>query len=86
MNEAQGLPWRPRELEDSDHLIVGFLWARTGKPVPYGMSNHSQQVQIKGRYGLAVDDGNAYLAGLGVLWLPKYMSRTHAAGVQRLGG
>jgi DNA-binding transcriptional LysR family regulator len=32
---------------------------------------------------LAVDDGNAYLAaglaGLGVLWLPDYMSKSHVA-------
>ncbi|RON24229.1 LysR family transcriptional regulator [Pseudomonas brassicacearum] len=74
-------PAHPQELEDSDHRIVGFLWARTGKPVPYAMHNQSEHVQIKGRYVLAVDDGNAYiaagLAGLGVLWLPKYMSRIH---------
>jgi DNA-binding transcriptional LysR family regulator len=34
-----------------------------------------------GRYALAVDDGNAYLAaglaGLGLLWLPDYMSRDY---------
>jgi DNA-binding transcriptional LysR family regulator len=74
-----GTPLHPRELEDSDHRIVGFLWARTGKAVPYAMRNHSESLEIKGRYVLAVDDGNAYiaagLAGLGVLWLPDYMSR-----------
>ena len=34
---------------------------------------------MKARYVLAVDDGNAYLAaglaGLGILWLPRYMSK-----------
>jgi DNA-binding transcriptional LysR family regulator len=34
-------------------------------------------------YVLAVDDGNAYLAaglaGLGIMWLPEYMSKTHVA-------
>jgi DNA-binding transcriptional LysR family regulator len=78
-----GMPTHPRELEDSHHRIVGFLWARTGKAVPYAMHNHAESVQIKGRYALAVDDGNAYLAaglaGLGVLWLPKYMSKTFEA-------
>lgn len=43
------------------------------------MGKHQESVQIKGRYALAVDDGNAYLAaglaGLGVLWLPSYMSK-----------
>lgn len=52
---------------------------RTGKPLPYAMGKHQESLQIKGRYALAVDDGNAYLAaglaGLGVLWLPSYMSK-----------
>ena len=78
-----GIPAHPRELEDSQHRIVGFLWARTGKALPYSMRNHAERLQVKGRYALAVDDGNAYLAaglaGLGVLWLPKYMSTTYEA-------
>ncbi|MDO9327094.1 MAG: LysR substrate-binding domain-containing protein [Pseudomonas sp.] len=78
-----GTPAHPRELEDSHHRIVGFLWARTGKAVPYALHNDVESVRIKGRYALAVDDGNAYLAaglaGLGVLWLPKYMSKTFEA-------
>jgi len=78
-----GVPAHPLELEDSAHRIVGFLWARTGKPVPYAMHNHNEHLHIKGRYALAVDDGNAYLAaglaGLGVLWLPTYMSRRYEA-------
>jgi len=80
-----GVPEHPRELEDSEHRIVGFLWARTGKALPYAMRNgsgsSSESVKIQGRYVLAVDDGNAYmaagLAGLGVLWLPDYMARAH---------
>jgi DNA-binding transcriptional LysR family regulator len=78
-----GTPMHPRELEDSRHRVVGFLWARTGKPVPYALHNGSEHLQIKGRHVLAVDDGNAYLAaglaGMGVLWLPRYMSHAHQA-------
>ncbi|WP_434562775.1 LysR substrate-binding domain-containing protein [Pseudomonas sp. Z4-20] len=78
-----GTPVHPRELEDSEHRIVGFLWARTGKALPYAMHNHDERLHIKGRYVVAVDDGNAYLAaglaGLGILWLPSYMSRLHEA-------
>ncbi|MGX4730331.1 LysR substrate-binding domain-containing protein [Pseudomonas corrugata] len=78
-----GIPGHPRDLEDSLHRIVGFLWARTGKAVPYAMHNANEHLHINGRYALAVDDGNAYLAaglaGLGVLWLPKYMSSPHEA-------
>lgn len=73
-----GVPAHPQELEDTHHRVIGFLWARTGKPLPYAMRNGAECLRIKGRYALAVDDGNAYLAaglaGLGVLWLPAYMS------------
>lgn len=81
--ERLGTPLHPRELEDSEHRIVGFLWARTGKPLTYAMRREGESVNIQGRYVLAVDDGNAYLAaglaGLGVLWLPDYMARPHLA-------
>ena len=78
-----GTPSHPRELEDSAHRIVGFLWARTGRALPYAMRSDTERLEIKGRYVLAVDDGNAYLAaglaGLGVLWMPDYMSKAHEA-------
>ncbi|MFJ7792679.1 LysR substrate-binding domain-containing protein [Pseudomonas sp. NPDC096950] len=78
-----GTPSHPRELEESAHRIVGFLWARTGRALPYAMRSDTDNVEIKGRYVLAVDDGNAYLAaglaGLGVLWMPDYMSKAHEA-------
>ena len=81
--ERAGTPVHPRELEDTHHRIVGFLWARTGKVFPYAMRCNGERVNVLGRYVLAVDDGNAYLsaglAGLGVLWLPDYMSREHLA-------
>ncbi|QKH37875.1 LysR family transcriptional regulator [Achromobacter pestifer] len=76
-----GAPVHPRELEDTHHRIVGFLWARSGKALPYAMRRGGESLKVQGRYVLAVDDGNAYLAaglaGLGVLWLPDYMSRAH---------
>lgn len=78
-----GTPAHPRELEDSPHRIVGFLWARTGKALPYAMHRDGERIHIQGRYVLAVDDGNAYLAaglaGMGILWLPDYMSAAHVA-------
>ncbi|OCR25913.1 LysR family transcriptional regulator [Pseudomonas syringae] len=81
--ERVGTPVHPRELEDSQHRIVGFLWARTGKALPYAMRLNDESVHIQGRYVLAVDDGNAYLAaglaGLGVLWLPDYMAQASVA-------
>lgn len=78
-----GTPAHPAELEDTHHRIVGFLWSRTGKPLPYAMRRGGESVNAQGRYVVAVDDGNAYLAaglaGMGVLWLPDYMCRTHLA-------
>lgn len=78
-----GTPLHPRELEDTHHRIVGFLWARTGKAVPYAMHSGSESIKVQGRYVLSVDDGNAYLAaglaGMGVLWLPDYMAKAHLA-------
>ena len=81
--ERAGRPSHPRELEDSHHRTVGYLWSRSGKPFPYAMHRDGERIEVQGRYVLSVDDGNAYLeaglAGLGVLWLPDYMSRAPLA-------
>jgi DNA-binding transcriptional LysR family regulator len=78
-----GVPQHPTELEGPHHHTVGFVWARTGKPLSFAMRRGHEQVQAQGRYVCAVDDGNAYLAaglaGLGVLWLPDYMAKPHVA-------
>ena len=78
-----GTPAHPLELEDSAHRVVGFLWARTGKALPYAMRRGSENLHLHGRYVVAVDDGNAYLAaglaGMGVLWLPDYMAKAPVA-------
>jgi len=76
-----GVPTHPRQLEDSHHQIVGYLGASTGKVFSYTMRRKDERLEVRGRYALAVDDGNAYLAaglaGLGVLWLPHYMALSH---------
>ena len=57
---------------------MGYTWARAGKAAPYAMRCAGEVINLRGRYVLAVDDGNAYLAaGLGVLWLLDYMSKPH---------
>jgi DNA-binding transcriptional LysR family regulator len=74
----------PRELEDSHHRVVGFLWARTGKPVPYALRNGSEHLQIKGRHVFAVDDGNAYLRRVWPAWAccgcPVHVARASGSG------
>lgn len=81
--QRMGTPSDPRELEDSHHRIVGFLWERTGRPLAFTMWRGAEEVEAHGRYVVAVDDGSAYLAaglaGLGVLWLPDYMAEPHVA-------
>ena len=78
-----GVPAHPKELEDSHHRIVGFLRSRTGKVLPSVMHRGAERLEVQGRHAFAVDDGNAYLAagvaGLGVLWLPRYMAQAHEA-------
>ncbi|WP_448133880.1 LysR substrate-binding domain-containing protein [Stenotrophomonas rhizophila] len=78
-----GTPVDPHDLENSPHHIVGYLRARTDTLLPYALRRDDQQRDVHGRYLLAVDDGNAYLAagvaGLGVLWLPEYMAAAHVA-------
>ncbi|WCM89924.1 LysR family transcriptional regulator [Acidovorax sp. NCPPB 3576] len=77
--ERAGTPLHPNELENSHHRTVGFLWARTGKALPYAMHREGERLAVQGRHVFSVDDGNAYLAagvaGLGVLWLPDYLAR-----------
>ncbi|MFR0692997.1 LysR substrate-binding domain-containing protein [Enterobacterales bacterium AE_CKDN230030158-1A_HGKHYDSX7] len=76
--ERAGVPTHPGELENSHHRIVGYLWARSGKPLAFAMHRDAESLQVHGRPVLTVDDGNAYLAagiaGMGVLWLPRYMA------------
>ena len=81
-----GLPQHPQQLNTPDHHVVAFVWARSGKALAPTMRYGDEHITIQSRYLLAVDDGNAYLAaglaGLGVLWLPDYMSREHVADGQ----
>lgn len=76
-----GQPAHPAELGDSHHRIVAFRWSGNG--LPYAMRRGGESASLQGRHVLRTDDGNAYiaagLAGLGILWLPDYMARSHVA-------
>ncbi|MBA3929731.1 MAG: LysR family transcriptional regulator [Xanthomonas sp.] len=78
-----GTPAHPQALEASHHRIVGYRGVRTGAPLAYAMHRGGEPLRVQGRHVLTVDDGNAYLAagiaGLGVLWLPRYMARAPLA-------
>jgi DNA-binding transcriptional LysR family regulator len=92
--QRMGTPTHPAELDDDGatpttphHRIVGFLRSSSGRvatmPMRRGRGAAEESVEVRGRYVVAADDGNAYLAaglaGLGVLWLPRYMAELHAA-------
>lgn len=81
--ERSGTPAHPQALEEAHHRIVGYRGARTGKILTCLVQREGESVEVLGRHTLTVDDGNAYLAaglaGLGVLWLPQYMAKTHEA-------
>jgi DNA-binding transcriptional LysR family regulator len=81
--QRHGTPAHPDALATTHHRLVGFLWKRIGGALPHRMRRGDERVEVRGRYVLAVDDGNAHLAaglaGLGVLWLPRYMADPHAA-------
>jgi DNA-binding transcriptional LysR family regulator len=76
-----GRPSHPRELEGTHHRIVGFLRSSRDTVAPVTMRSGRERVEVQGRYVVAVDDGNAYLAagvaGMGILWLPRYMADPH---------
>jgi len=68
------------------HHVVGFLWARTGRGVPYAMHSGDESVKVQGRYALSVDECKAYfasgLAGPGILSMPDYMAKPHLANAE----
>ncbi|MFZ5566468.1 MAG: LysR family transcriptional regulator [Pseudomonadota bacterium] len=78
-----GKPAHPKELQAAPHQIVGFLRSSTGRILPCTLQRGEEQVEVLGRYAIAMDDGNAYLAaglaGLGTLSLPHYMAAPHLA-------
>lgn len=81
--ECAGTPSHPRELEETQHRIVGFLRVHSGKVAPFTMRRAGESMAAQGRYVVAVDDGNAYLAaglaGMGILWVPHYMAEAYVA-------
>lgn len=81
--QRAGEPSHPLALAQEPHRVIGYLRWRSGKLMPATLRRAGDTVELHGRHALAVDDGNAYLAagvaGLGVLWLPRYMAAPHLA-------
>ena len=63
-----------RPSSSNNHFVVGYFSASSGRPFPLALSRGGEHDEINGRYIVAVNDGNAYvaagLAGLGVMQAP----------------
>ena len=77
-----GEPRHPTELERS-HFIIGYFSSSSARPFPLALRRGDEYEEINGRYIVAVNDGNAYvaagLAGLGVMNAPLFMVGEHLA-------
>ncbi|MBV8835361.1 MAG: LysR family transcriptional regulator [Alphaproteobacteria bacterium] len=76
-----GAPCHPAELA-RNHMVVGYF-GQSGRPHNFTFTRGDESEEIAGRYMVAVNDGNAYvaagLAGLGVISAPRFMLREHLA-------
>ena len=70
-----GEPLHPKDLE-SGHYVVSYFHSRTGEAYPLQFV-HDEEIEVKGRYAVSVNDSNAYVAaalvGLGVVQVPLFM-------------
>jgi len=85
--QAHGVPVHPSDL-GRDHLIVGYLKARTAEPHPMSFVRGTETLEVAGRYHAAVNDAATYLAaglaGYGVIQAPYFMVREHlSSGAMR---
>ncbi|SDG67971.1 MULTISPECIES: LysR family transcriptional regulator [unclassified Duganella] len=76
-----GTPAHPGELDEEPHRMVGYLRSSSGTIAEARLRLGDEEVVVKGRYVVAADDGNAYVAagvaGMGVLCVPRYMAQPH---------
>jgi DNA-binding transcriptional LysR family regulator len=77
-----GEPQHPSDLE-KNHTMIGYFSSPSQKPFPFEFKRGDKIVEVTGRYIVAVNDGNAYvaagLAGLGILKMPAFMADDHLA-------
>jgi LysR family transcriptional regulator, regulator for bpeEF and oprC len=79
--ERQGEPRHPSDLEAGDHHVVSYFSSASAQPMAMTFVSQQERHEITGRYIVAVNDGNAYmaaaLAGLGVIQAPIFMAQRH---------
>lgn len=85
--ERHGEPSHPTDLE-KNHYVVSYFSSRTGQSYPLTFHSNDKTIELVGRYVVALNDGNAYLAaallGMGIVQAPTFMVQKHlAAGTLR---
>ena len=80
-----GVPADPSELEQG-HRLVRYFFAGSGRRQPVFLRRGGEEIEVKGRYFVGVNDANAMLvaglAGLGILHAPAFMVQPHIAAGQ----
>jgi DNA-binding transcriptional LysR family regulator len=78
--ERHGAPRHPKDLE-TDHHAVGYFNPGTGRFYPFDFTLNGERHEVRARYIVAVNEGNAYvaagLAGLGIMQAPAFMVQEH---------
>lgn len=70
----------PKDFE-KDHVMVRYFSATTAHYYAFDFIRGAEEVEVLGRYSVALNDGNAYisagLSGLGVILCPIFMMQEH---------
>lgn len=78
--DAHGVPAHPRALE-RDHVRVGYLKQRLAEPHPFSFVRAGETLEVAGRYQVAVNESQTYLAaglaGYGILQAPYFMAQPY---------
>ncbi len=78
--KAYGTPTHPHDLA-KQHRVATYMSARTGRPLPLHYKKKGEDIEVEGRYVLAVNESNAHLAaglaGLGVVQTFTFMAQPH---------
>src|SRR5688500_2069007 len=51
-----GTPATPQELDDGQHVLIGYRGSRTGAPLAHTLHRGDEHLQVRGRNVLTVDD------------------------------
>lgn len=75
-----GAPAHPLDFEDR-HFMIRYFSAQSGRYYPFDFVRGAEAVEVTGRFRVAANDGNAYvaagLAGLGVMQAPRFQIEEH---------